>query len=329
MVWLKRALAIFIVTTAAGYLAWTISPWPSALFYRLLFDRDGVAMNDALARHVPQGVTAQTDIAYAPDDPDARLDIFRPAAADGRALPVVVWIHGGAFLSGSKGPVSNYLRILAAKGYATVGIDYTLAPRAQYPGPVVQANAALRFLQQNAERFGLDDSKFFLAGDSAGAQIAAQLTAAISSSDNAARLGLKPAIAREHLRGAILFCGFHDFEAINPSGAFGGFLRTAMWSYFGIEDISGDRRATDFSTVNNVSRASPPLFISAGNADPLLTQSQKLAEVAAANGVVVDSLFFPADRSPGLAHEYQFDLDNDAGVLALGRITGFLARFSG
>lgn len=326
--WLKRALVISLAAVAGGYLAWTMSPWPSALFYRLLFDRGGVAMNVALARHVPKDVVAQTDIAYAPDDPDARLDIFRPAAAEGKRLPVVVWIHGGAFLSGSKDQVSNYLRILAARGYATVGIDYTLAPRGQYPGPVVQTNAALRFLQQNAERFGFDASTFFLAGDSAGAQIAAQLTAAISSSANAARLGLKPSIAREHLRGAILFCGFHDLEAINPSGAFGGFLRTATWSYFGVKNLAGDRRAADFSTVSNVSGAFPALFVSAGNTDPLLSQSQKLAEVAAANGVIVDSLFFPADRSPGLAHEYQFDLDNDAGTLAFERMIAFLVRFS-
>lgn len=328
MVWLKRALVVVLAVVAAGTLAWTLSPWPSALFYRLLFDRGGVAMNDALARHVPKDIVAQTGIAYAADDPDARLDIFRPVAAEGKRLPVVVWIHGGAFLSGSKDQVSNYLRILAARGYATVGIEYTLAPRGQYPGPAVQANAALRFLQQNAERLGLDASRFFLAGDSAGAQIAAQLTAAISSPAYAARLDLKPSIAREHLRGAILFCGFHDLEAINPTGAFGGLLRTATWSYFGVQDLTGDRRAADFSTVSNVSGAFPALFISAGNADPLLGQSQKLAQVAAANGVIVDSLFFPADRSPGLAHEYQFDLDNDAGTLAFERMIAFLARFS-
>jgi acetyl esterase/lipase len=328
VVWLKRALAIVLATTAAGYLGWTTSPWPSALFYRVLFDRGGVAMNHALARHVPQGVLAQTDIAYAAGDPDAWLDIFRPASAGGRPLPVVVWIHGGAFLSGSKDQVSNYLRLLAARGYAAVGIDYTLAPRGRYPGPVVQANAALRFLQENAERFGLDASRFFLAGDSAGAQIAAQLAAAIGSPDYAAGLRLKPSIAREHLRGAILFCGFHDLEAINPSGAFGGLLRTATWSYFGAKDLTGDRRAAEFSTVNNVSSAFPALFISAGNADPLLSQSQKLADMAKAHSVVVDSLFFPAHRSPGLAHEYQFDLDNDAGKGAFERMIAFLARFS-
>lgn len=328
MVWLKRALVVVLAAAAAGYLAWTQSPWPSALFYRLLFDRGGVAMSDALAPHVPQGVAAQIDIPYAADDPDARLDIFRPATAEGKRLPVVVWVHGGAFLSGSKDQISNYLRILAAKGYATVGIDYTLAPRGRYPGPVVQANAALRFLQQNAERLGLDASRFFLAGDSAGAQIAAQLTAAITSPAYAAALGIVPAIARDRLRGAILFCGFHDGRDLNSSGAFGGFLRTATWSYFGVKDFSSDRRVAEFSTVANVSPTFPPLFISAGNADPLLAQSQKLAEAAKASGVTVDSLFFPADYSPALAHEYQFDLDNEAGRLALERMTRFLARLS-
>ena len=326
--WLKRAFIASAIVAAAGYLAWTLSPWPSALFYRVLFDRGGVAMNDALAKHVPNDVVAQTGIAYADGDPDARLDIFRPAGSEGRPLPVIVWIHGGAFLSGSKDQVSNYLRIVAAQGYATVGVDYTLAPGGQYPRPVLQVNEALRFLRQNAARLGIDVAKITLAGDSAGAQIAGQITALISSPAYAAKLNVAPAVAREQLRGTILFCGFHDASGLDSADAFGGFLRTATWSYFGVRDFSTDPRAADFSTVKNVDGTFPPLFISAGNADPLLPQSVKLAEVARAKGVPVDSLFFPADHAPGLPHEYQFNLDNDAGQLALRRMLAFLETYA-
>lgn len=69
----------------------------------------------------------------------------------------------------------------------------------------------------------------------------------------------------------------------------------------------------------------PPAFISAGNADPLLRHSTALAETLASHGVSVDSLFFPSDYAPGLPHEYQFNLDTDAGRLALDRSGAFLA----
>jgi hypothetical protein len=68
------------------------------------------------------------------------------------------------------------------------------------------------------------------------------------------------------------------------------------------------------------------MFISAGNADPLGLHSKALAEVAKAKGVDVDGLFFPDDYSPPLQHEYQFDLDEKAGRLALDRTETFLKR---
>jgi acetyl esterase/lipase len=68
-----------------------------------------------------------------------------------------------------------------------------------------------------------------------------------------------------------------------------------------------------------------PMFISAGNADPLLPQSRAFAEAVSGLGVHVDSLFFPHDYSPALPHEYQFNLDMEAGQLALERSVQFLA----
>jgi acetyl esterase/lipase len=56
---------------------------------------------------------------------NAALDVFHPGEG-GAPLPTIVWIHGGAFLSGDKGQIANYLKILAAKGYTTVGVNYSL-----------------------------------------------------------------------------------------------------------------------------------------------------------------------------------------------------------
>lgn len=322
----KALAAAAVVLPAASLIAWSVSPWPSALLYRHLMDRGGVALNAGLARHVPPGVTAETDIPYATVDPDARLDVYRPAAAGGAPLPAIVWTHGGAFISGDKSQVANYLRILAHEGYVTVGVGYTLAPRAGYPGPVRQLAAALAYLRTNARRHGIDPARIVLAGDSAGAQIAAQMTAIIASGDYAARVGIAAPIPRESLRAAILHCGFHDPHDIRAGGSFGGFLDTVVWSYLGVRDLASDPRTADFSIVRNVSREFPPLFVSAGNADPLLPHSRTLVERARAQGVTVDALFFPGDHAPPLSHEYQFDLDGAAGREALARTRAFLAR---
>jgi acetyl esterase/lipase len=74
--------------------------------------------------------------------------------------------------------------------------------------------------------------------------------------------------------------------------------------------------------------AFPPAFISVGNADPLAPQSRALAEALEAVGVEVDTLFFPDDHSPPLAHEYQLLLSTQEGRLALDRSVAFLAAHS-
>lgn len=169
-------------------------------------------------------------------------------------------------------------------------------------------------------------SKIVLAGNSAGAQNAAQTALVISQPEYAQRVGLSPAVASSALKGVILHCGFHDPDGIKANGALGGFVATVVWSYFGSKSLAEEPRAKEFSIVANVGAGFPPMFISAGNGDPLGPQSRKLAEVAAQKGAVVDSLFFPDDYTPPLQHEYQFDLDTGAGQTALRRTLEFLAK---
>lgn len=304
--------------------AWMWSPWPAALAYRSLMDAGGLWLNAGLAKHVPKGVVAERDLAYAPDDGDALLDVYRPLEAKGKPLPAIVWVHGGGYLAGSKELVENYLRILAGHGYAAVGVGYSLAPGTQYPRPIEQVAEALGYIEANATRLGIDANRIVLAGDSAGAQIVAQVAAVISSPDYAKRIGIAAPIARERLRGAILFCGVYDPDLQDNATNFASFLRTATRSYFGVDDLSDDPRKAQYSIVANVTASFPPLFISAGNGDPLLAHSKKLASVARGKGIAVDALFFPEQRKPALPHEYQFNLDNAAGREALERTLAFL-----
>lgn len=322
----KKLLGLLILLAVAGFVAWHVSPWPSALFYRTLLDRAGAAAGDALAKHVPAGITARRDIAYGADETE-KLDLHLPSGAAGSShmLPVIVWIHGGGFLAGDKSHIANYLQIIAAAGYAVVGINYTLAPAAHYPEPTRQANDALAYVTANAATLNIDPARIIIAGDSAGAQIAAQLAIAIDDPAYASALELKPAIPRTALRGLLLYCGFYDPDGLKADGPMGGFLKAVAWSYLGIKDLNAATSPAQFSILRSITSNLPPLFISAGNGDPLLSNSEALAEAATKLGVTVDTLFFPADTTPPLEHEYQFNLDTEAGRLALARSIAFVA----
>ncbi|RPE80153.1 alpha/beta hydrolase [Vulcaniibacterium tengchongense] len=311
----------------AGYAAFRLSPWPAALLVRHAFDQESARMSAALAKHVPPGVAAQRDLPYAPGDRDARLDVYRPAPlAAGRALPAVVWVHGGGWVSGNKNDVANYARILAARGYAVVAVNYSIAPGATYPTPLRQLAAALRYLDREAPRLRIDRTRLFLAGDSAGAQIVAQMANIVASPAYAARVGIGAPLARAQLRGVLLYCGAYDVTMANSDGPYAGLLETLLWSYSGRKDFLRDPGIAAAAVIRYVTPDFPPAFVSAGNADPLAPQSRAFAAALRRQGVAVDALFFPGHHVPALPHEYQFDLDTAAGRLALERSAAFLAQ---
>ncbi|MFD1710368.1 alpha/beta hydrolase [Ottowia flava] len=312
---------------AAGCTSLGISPRPTAALIRLGFDHGGEAMAKALAKHVPAGVHEVLDESYDASDADARLDVFTPAdaARSGRALPTIVWVHGGAWVSGDKGQVANYLRILASHGYTVVGVNYSIAPRKIYPEPLRQIGAALRHLQAHAQRLHVDPQRIVLAGDSAGAQLAAQVANLISVPTYAREVGVAPTLQRAQLRGVLLYCGAYDIATVDFKGPFGPFLQTVLWAYAGERDFLNAPKFRPASVLHYVTRDFPPAFVSAGNHDPLESQSRDLVAALTRHGVRVDSQFYAKDHQPALGHEYQFNLDQDDGQRVLQRSLRFLA----
>ena len=134
--------------TVGDYTVAQLSPWRVALLPRLAEYRQGLAKPHRLESYVPSGVAEQLNLNYEAGDANAELDVFYPATMEktDRLLPTVVWVHGGSWISGSKDYIANYLKIVAAKGFTTVGVNYILAPKNTYPAPVRQVNEALAYI---------------------------------------------------------------------------------------------------------------------------------------------------------------------------------------
>ena len=111
------------------------------------------------------------DIEYAvADGHRLLLDLYLPKS---KVAPLVVWIHGGAWRSGSKSKMP--LRYLVDNGYAIASVDYRLSPVAKFPAQVHDCKAAIRFLRANAIKFGYDAKKIGIAGLSAGGHLVAEV----------------------------------------------------------------------------------------------------------------------------------------------------------
>jgi acetyl esterase/lipase len=115
------------------------------------------------------GITVKADIAYGSHERQ-RLDVFTPSRAKG--APVVVFVHGGAFVRGNKSDngeiYDNVLYYFANQGCIGVNVEYRLAPEAQYPGAAMDVRDAMAWVKSNIAEFGGDPQRIFLIGHSAG-----------------------------------------------------------------------------------------------------------------------------------------------------------------
>ena len=322
----KVALAVIVAVVAVIAIIGAVTPWPSAMIIRAVFTKGGDDTAAEMDRHVPDTeLSVQQDVAYADDGADTTMDVFRPASASG-PLPTVVWIHGGAWISGAKENVDPYLRILAAEGYTTIGVNYTIGPEGVYPLAVNQLNDALAYIDAHAEDLGVDPTQIVLAGDSAGAQLASQLATLITSRDYAVIMGMTPALASDQLVATVLNCGVYDLAALaRLQGIAGWGFKSAMWAYSGTKTWAEDSTGATMSTVDWVTADFPTTYISGGNGDGLTwLQSIPMAQRLDELGVDVTTLFWPAPHEPQLPHEYQFHLDLPDAQTALQQTIDFL-----
>ena len=102
------------------------------------------------------------------------FDIYYPAEPDAQTTyPVIVSVHGGGWFYGDKELYSYYCCHLASKGFAVVNFNYRLAPQNKYPAAIEDVAYIIHYIHENAGMLHLDTEKFYMLGDSAGAQLTA------------------------------------------------------------------------------------------------------------------------------------------------------------
>ena len=119
------------------------------------------------------GLEVTRDLAYGPHPTRNLLDIYRPGEGTAGA-PVVLQIHGGAWITGHKAQQAQpLLHRLAANGYVAVSINYRLGPKARFPDPIVDVKQAIAWVRTNIADHGGDPDRIVLTGGSAGGHLAA------------------------------------------------------------------------------------------------------------------------------------------------------------
>jgi acetyl esterase/lipase len=123
---------------------------------------------------LPEGTIVTKDIVYETvNGRELPLDLYIPAGAT-EPLPLIIWIHGGAWKAGNKGAINSCVNVLK-HGYALASVEYRLSGEAIFPAAIEDCKAAVSFLRLHAKKYKLDPENFGVWGSSAGGHLVALL----------------------------------------------------------------------------------------------------------------------------------------------------------
>lgn len=208
-----------------------------------------------------------------------RVRLYRPRA-DGLS-PVVLWVHGGSWVRLTLEFLDNYYRFLANRsGCAIAAVDYWLAPEARFPEQLEDIHAAAAWLKVNAAALGLDATRIGIAGESAGANMAAAVT--LLDRDRGSVL-----FAHQALLVPLLDATFStpSWRELGTGYALTrGPLEWALEQYApGVERSEPLLSPVHASTLKGL----PPALIVTGEFDPLRDDGEAYADRLRADGVAV------------------------------------------
>ena len=129
-----------------------------------------------IMRPVPESVKVERDIIYATyGERKIMLDLYLPKKPAAPKIPCIVVIHGGGWRSGDKTRFAAQAAHFAEQGFAAACIGYRLLPEVEFPAPIVDCKAAVRWVRANAAQHGIDPDRIGAIGGSAGGHLVAML----------------------------------------------------------------------------------------------------------------------------------------------------------
>lgn len=233
----------------------------------------------------PEGTKLHGNIPYQGDTLKKHLlDIYLPPNATGK-VPLVIWVHGGGWLSNDKYADMGYMKETIAEiinqGYALASIDYRFSTQAVFPAQILDCNAAISFLFDNAAKYGFDKDRFALMGFSAGGHLASMIGL---SKNNAVDAFFMPGSSKKfNFKAVVDFYGPADltlFPGANDAKSPEGLL-------IGAAPLDRPDLAKIASPVSYVDKNDPPFLIIHGEKDDLVSprQSQLLHSWLKVKGV--------------------------------------------
>jgi acetyl esterase/lipase len=206
-----------------------------------------------------------------------RLDLLLPKDRAGKKLPLVVFIHGGSWVSGSRQDCMPAIQELVKAGYATATISYRLSGEAQWPAQIFDCKAAVRFLRAKAGDYQIDPTRVGVGGFSAGGHLASMLGTSGGVKELEGTLGANRK-ASSRVNCVVNFFGPEDFQTIIPQNTdhpiISAYGQHNVTKLFGAPIGKAPEIARQASPLTWVSKDDPPFLTAHGTSDPVVPFQQ-------------------------------------------------------
>jgi len=212
-----------------------------------------------------------------------KLD-FHPARQNTNPAPLLIYIHGGAWRSGSKD--NPPIAAMTERGFALASVDYRLTPVAPFPANAHDIKAAIRFLRSKAAELGCDPKRFVIVGSSAGGHLAALIGVSNGHKELEGQVGGHRNVSSD-VQAVVSFYGAANLLTIlgqsTPHGL--GVRVPALQLLLGGQPDEKPEIARLASPVAHVDASDPPLLLIHGDADPQMPIEQSRELLAAYQNV--------------------------------------------
>lgn len=246
---------------------------------------------------IPTGVTQHRDIPYLGRRKHHRLDVYYPEGTD-HPLPVIVSIHGGGYVYGSKEIYLRYCMDLAKRGFTVVNFNYRLAPRWKFPAPLEDTNAVMEWICQNGAQYNMDPQCVFVVGDSAGAQLTSQYAAIWANKEYAKLFSFQ--VPEVRIRALGLNCGMYDCKEMTNlprKGIVRDYLKASI--------KPGDPRLDVLAAVNE---AYPPAHITTSYHDFLRENAQPMCEFLRSKNIDAQWEIYGQEDREDIGHVFHVNI---------------------
>lgn len=221
--------------------------------------------------------TTECDITYGNVSGVAlKMDVYYPEVAD-KAMPAIIYVHGGAWISGDKASDEGvkFIPELVAQGYIVASVNYRLAPEHKFPAQIEDVKCAVRHLRANAAKYGIDPRRIGAVGASAGGHLVALLGTSDPSSGLEGSCGYSEESSRVQV--VVDLCGPTDLAVllfdVDYVSWVEEYYNTAAEQVLGTRDPEAEIVST-VSPVTHVTSDDPPFLIIHGDEDILVPLSQ-------------------------------------------------------